>query len=69
MPARVVFPELTQTQAELHALKVEKAQWMQAQVAGGKSRREVGAMLDPPITRQAVAQWLDWLARQEAAGR
>lgn len=64
MPPRIEFPDLMRAQAEVHALKIEKAKWMQAQVALGRTQADVGR--DLAITRQAVGQWLDWLAREEA---
>lgn len=65
MSARVVFPELTAAQAEVQRRKLEKARWMQAQADSGRSRHEIGQMLEPQITRQAVQQWIDWLRKVE----
>lgn len=65
MPATIGFPALDAAEREVYARKLEKARWMKAQVAGGRSKGAVGR--DVGITRQAVHQWLQWLEREEAA--
>ena len=57
---------LTAAQAEVHRWKLDKAQRIRAAVEEYGSQAAVGRMLSPQITRQAVGQWLDWLAREEA---